>query len=123
MRKKPLFILSIGIFSLVLLFFVVNTAEAGGDRGITVRLENPLVADTFEELIMNILSFIFTLAVIIAPIMIVIAGIMMVVAAGDPSQIARAKSLILYTLIGFIIIILSYGLIDFFLKEILEVRE
>ena len=119
MRKKIFFILSIGIFGLVLLLFVVNTAEAGG---ITVRLENPLVAETFGELIENLIIFIFNISLAIAPLMIIIAGILFVTAAGSPEQIGTAKKLILYTLIGFLIILLSRGLIVFF-KEVFEIRE
>jgi hypothetical protein len=90
--------------------------DGGGGIGgaITVELENPLKAETFGELIDNIINFIFNIALVIVPIMIVIAGFMMVLAAGDPEQISRAKKLIIYTLIGFAIVLLSKGLIALF---------
>jgi len=70
-------------------------------------LDNPLDFDTFGELIDNIISFIFTLSIILAPILLVVAGIMFLFAGGDPAKVQKAKKLILYTIIGFTIIALS----------------
>jgi hypothetical protein len=81
-------------------------------------IENPIDADTFEELIENVITFIFNVALALVPLMIVIAGVYFVTAAGNPAQVEKAKGIILYTLIGFIVIILARGFVEF-LKQVL----
>ena len=86
-----------------------------------VTITNPLAADTFEKLIDNLITFIFWIALALFPLMIVIAGIYFVTAAGDPAQVEKAKGIILYTLIGFIVILVAKGFIEL-LKQVLEVK-
>ena len=88
---------------------------------LAVTIENPLKAKTFGGLINNLISFIFWIALALFPLMIVIAGIYFVTAAGNPEQIEKAKSIILYTLIGFIVILVAKGFIEL-LKQVLEVK-
>ena len=78
---------------------------------LAVEIKNPLEYDTFGELIEAIIDFIYKIALVLAPLFIVIAGFYFVTAAGNPAQIETAKKIILYTLIGFLIILLSKGLI------------
>ena len=83
-----------------------------------ITIDNPLKADTLEDLIDNIINFIFWVATALAPLLIVIAGFYFITAAGDPGRIQTAKNIILYTVIGYGIILLSKGLI-LVLKEVL----
>jgi len=98
MRKKIL------ISSILLLIILPLSVLA-------VEIKNPLEYDTFGELIEAIIDFIYKIALVLAPLFIVIAGFYFVTAAGNPAQIETAKKIILYTLIGFLIILLSKGLI------------
>lgn len=86
----------------------------------TIEFENPLDADSFTELIDNIIDFIFTLALIIAPILLIIAGIIFMTALGDPGRVATARRMLLWTIIGFGIILISKG-ITFVLRDLLGV--
>jgi len=78
-----------------------------------VIIENPIHADTFEELLDNIIHFIFILATALLPLIIIISGFMFVTAGGDPAKTDKAKKLLLYTAIGYGIILLARGLIAF----------
>jgi len=100
--KFLIFLLLIGIFLTPL-----------SVRGI-IKIENPLKYETFDKIIDALINFIFTLALYIAPVMIIIAGLLFVTSAGSPGQIDTAKKIILYTLIGFVIILISRGLIALF---------
>lgn len=71
----------------------------------------PINAKSFEELINGIINFVFWIGVAVAPIMILIAGVMYMTAGGDTIKLGKAKSLILYTVIGFTIIMFARGLI------------
>lgn len=86
-----------------------------------IAIENPLKAETFDELIDNIINFIFKLALVVAPIMIIIAGFYFVTSAGDPAKVTTAKNIILYTAIGLFIVFLARGIIAL-IEEVLERR-
>lgn len=109
MRKKILLFVLIGLILPVICL------------GQVIKIENPLEAETFEELIDSIINFILKIAIVIAPIMIIVSGFYFVTAAGDPEKIKTAKRIILYTMIGLIIVILAEGLISM-LGEVLEVK-
>jgi hypothetical protein len=77
----------------------------------TICIPNPLKHCMLDDFIYAITDFIFWVATAIAPLMIVIAGFYFVTSAGNPQQVQTAKKIILYTLIGYTIILLSRGLI------------
>ena len=116
----PIFlaVLFLGIFGLVSL---VEAEEDGfGPVPWGFEIENPLAADTFEEVLDRLINFIFWVGITVAPVMLIIAGFMLVTAMGDPKRVETAKKMILYTLIGLAIVILAKGLIAV-LKSILGV--
>ena len=86
-------------------------AKPSDGKGWTGKLEPPIEAKSFEELIDGIINFVFWIGVAVAPIMILIAGVMYMTAGGDTIKIGKAKNLILYTVIGFTIIMFARGLI------------
>jgi hypothetical protein len=86
-----------------------------------LEIKNPLEYDTFEELIEAIIDFIYKIALVLATLFIVIAGFYFVTSSGDPAKIETGKRIILYTLIGLLIIILSTGLIAV-IKSVLGVQ-
>lgn len=93
------------IFLLLTAFFIPLTTEA------VVRIENPLEADNFWELLDKLIDFLFYLAIMIAPIMIIVAGFYFITAAGQPEKIQTAKKIILWVLIGLLIVFCAKGLI------------
>ncbi len=72
---------------------------------------NPLSADSFEEIIDSLIDLIFSLSLVIAPLMIVWAGGLYVTSGGNSEQITKAKNIIIYTLTGFAVILLSKGFV------------
>ena len=88
----------------------------------TGELRSPIGHKTFGDLIDAIIKFIFNIALVLAPLFIVIGGFYFVAAAGDPSKIETGKKIIFYTLIGFLIILISRGLVVV-LKDLIKVVE
>ncbi|HET7630578.1 MAG TPA: hypothetical protein VFK03_04355 [Candidatus Saccharimonadales bacterium] len=78
----------------------VNSAGGGGQ---------PKLVPTFKKII-NVLLFIIGL---IAVLMIIIGGLRYVVSGGDSSATKGAKDTILYAVIGLIVAIMAYGIINF----------
>jgi hypothetical protein len=81
----------------------------------SVCVENPLHANNFEELLDNIINFIFWVGMALVPIMIIIAGFNFVTAGGDPKKVTTAKNIILWTAVGLIIILMAKGLTAVFM--------
>ena len=84
----------------------------------TITIENPIQADTFEELVDGIIGFIFLVALGLAPLMIIIGAFYILTAGADPKRVETGKNIILYTLIGFTIILLGRALV-FVIQQIL----
>jgi len=84
-----------------------------------ITFPNPLRADTLEELITAITGFVFELALILAPLLLIIAGIWFVTSAGNPNRVTQAKNIAIYTIIGFIIVLLATGLVEL-IEEVLK---
>ena len=96
----------------------VGTAQASGlgvqgganaARGADQPIDLFGVGGTFST-ITNVLLFIVGA---IAVIMIVIGGLRYVLSGGDSSQITAAKNTILYAIIGIIVAILAYAVVNF----------
>jgi len=77
----------------------------------SITICNPLQACDFTELINNIIGFIFTIAVTLAPLMIIIGAFYILTAGASPQRVEAGKNIILYTLIGFTVILLSRALV------------
>lgn len=66
-----------------------------------------------NEFIQNIISTLLFVLGIIAVIVIIIGGIRYATSGGDSSQISSAKDTILYAVIGLIVAILAYAIVNF----------
>jgi hypothetical protein len=97
------------------------TGGGGTPGGFTFELKNPLKFDSFEELIDNLINFIFVIGVVLAPLFYLLAGINIVTAAGNPQKVTTAKNIALYTTIGLFVILFAKGLISV-LKSVIGVQ-
>ena len=86
-----------------------------------VVIENPLNASNFEEIVNNIINFLFTLAIALVPLMILIGAFYIMTAGGDTNRVTTGKNIILYALIGFFIILLAKGIVSV-IEQILGVQ-
>ena len=104
MRKKILAFFLIGFFSLT--FLIPRSL-----RAYTIDLGDLFQSTTLEEIIERLVNLIFTVSIVLVPLMIVLAAFLLVTAAGNPEKIAQAKKIITWSLIGFLIVLLSKGII------------
>ena len=113
---------SILIASLSLAVMVVPTAF-GLDGGIQAGADSARGADQTTELfgqtgifrtITNVLLFILGA---ISVIMIIIGGLRYVVSGGNASAVTAAKNTILYAIVGVIVALLAYAVINFVLSS------
>lgn len=86
----------------------------GGD-GIVGPFNLQVIENIILQIARNILSYVGLLAVI----MIIIAGIYLIANGGDDGARDKAKKIVLYTVIGLIVILLSSALVNFVIDGIL----
>jgi hypothetical protein len=65
-----------------------------------------------RALVLNIVNFFLGFLGIIAVIMIIYGGIMYVTAGGDQTKIDNAKKIIMYAIVGIIIVLISFALVN-----------
>lgn len=76
-----------------------------------------------EDLVGKILKFLnFTIAAV-AALGIIIGGVVLMSAAGDDSQVQKGKDIILYSVIGLVITILAYVIVNFTQTALYSVGE
>ncbi len=68
-----------------------------------------------DSQVQSAISFFFIIAGIIAVIMIIIGGYWYVLSAGDPQKVKKAKDTILYAVVGLVISISAWAIIEFIL--------
>jgi len=77
-----------------------------------ICIDNPLKAGSIEKIIENIINFIFTIALAVAPLMIIVGAVYYITSAGEPAKLGQAKSIMIYTAIGLAIVLLAKGLVS-----------
>src|SRR3989344_1088068 len=85
----------------------VPGGSAGGRPG---ELNNPIEANSFEELIATIAKWLVRLLAPLAAIMFIYAGFLFITAGGNVEQIQKAKTAITWAVVGIIIVLISEGL-------------
>ena len=101
MRKK------LGILMFIAAFALASVAFAAT----TITLDNPLQADSIQEVISGILSWLAAVGAPIAAGMIVYGAFLLMFSAGNPEKVTTGKKTILYTVIGYAIILIGNGII------------
>ena len=73
---------------------------------------SPIKYQRIQDLIEGITNWVFDIAIILAPLMIIIGGILFITAGGSAEKIKTAKKLIFWTVIGFLIVLFSKGIVN-----------
>ena len=82
----------------------------GGGGGFIPGNLNPISSQTLPQLLENVLNFLFGLSMVILPIIILYGGILLLTAGGDPQKISKSRTILLWAVIAFAIILLARGL-------------
>lgn len=112
---------SIGITSLVTLqpVLAIDPLAAGCDLNPSAEIcqQKNTAGASMQTLIRNIISTLLFVLGIICVIVIIVAGIQYAVAGGDAAQITRAKNSILYAVVGLVVALLAYAIVNFVLQQ------
>ena len=90
----------------------IKTILANVDIGGQVRIiEGGDVS--LEASVRNILSVVFAVVGIVAVIVIVVGGVNYIISQGDASKIQKAKNTILYGIVGLIVTLAAFAIVNF----------
>ena len=96
-----------GLIILLAIPFLVHAIEFLNPLSSEGSILPPIDCDNIVCVIERIINLITVIAFSIAPIIIVIAGFYFVVSGGDPEKVSTAKKIIINTVIGLLVILLS----------------
>jgi hypothetical protein len=106
---------------IVALFFFVPVIVFGQDPEGLVTCSGPdCNFCTFVTMVDKVISFIFTLMVLGAVLMMVFAGFKLVVSQGDEHAMGEAKSMITNVVVGFVIVMSAWLIVDTMMKALLK---
>lgn len=71
----------------------------------------PTTHGTFADLVNSIIDFIYTIALVFAPIMFIVAGFTYITSIGEPAKVKKAYDIAFWTAVGLLIVLLSKGII------------
>lgn len=74
---------------------------------------DPVTGISLWDALDTVVSYLFGLLIIVATIFLVVAGILFVTAQGDPDKVKKARDFVLWALIGVIVGVLAYVLVNF----------
>ena|SRR3989338_1834578 len=72
---------------------------------------NPLTTAKFTDVVDRILNILFFVAIAVAPVMILVAGFKFLTGGGSPETLKGARTMLIWTGVGFGIILLSKGIV------------
>ena len=132
-KIKTAIIIALAFFTMAFAFTPVQAAEPGSDcpsgndvtksgvkGGIECAKGNDANANTLPEIILSVVNVILFVLGIIAVIMIIYGGIRYVLSAGDATKVTSAKNTIMYSIVGLIVAVLAYAIVNFVIANITE---
>ena len=91
----------------------VESASAQVQDGLNMTKTADTQNTSVDTLIRNVINILLWAIGIVSVIMIIIGGFRYVTSNGDSSQVTAAKNTIMYSVIGLIIAIFAYGIVNF----------
>lgn len=122
MRKLYTILLAIASFAALTSVYLAPSALAGTsvlgqackDNATSVICQQSTDAKTkTDKFVTDLIGLLLFAIGIIAVIMIIIGGIRYVTSNGDSSQVTSAKNTILYAVVGLIVALLAYAIVNF----------
>lgn len=75
---------------------------------------------SLPEIVQGILNWIFGVIGIIAVIMVILGGFKLMTSTGDPGRVKKGKDTILYGIIGLVIALLAFAIVNFVINGIFK---
>lgn len=76
--------------------------------------------NTLPNVIVNILNGVIAVAGVIAVVFVIVGGVQYMTSSGDANKVKKAKDTILYAIIGLIVCVLSFAIVNFVIVKFLK---
>lgn len=113
--KQVLVVFGLMVGALALVSFlpgVANAALLGAGDNVQSVSEETGGATSLRTLILRMVNYFLTFLGVLAVIMIIYGGVTYVTAAGKDEALGNAKKIIMYALVGIVIVLLSFALVN-----------
>ena len=84
-------------------------AAAGDPGSLIPPLKNPIGCNDFKCVADKLINLLIMIAAPLAAILVLIGGFQMITAGGNPEKFATGKKTILYSAVGFVVVLLAQG--------------
>ena len=95
---------------------MIRTAQLVQNPGIKLPNQD-ITESSLNATIANVFSIVFGVMGAISVLMITIAGLQYILSSGDPAKTAKAKDTILYAVIGLVVAVSAFAIINFVIKK------
>ena len=92
-----------------------SSTSAAGNASDGLTKVNPGANTDLMGNIQNILTAVFSIIGVVAVVMIILGGISYATSQGDPGKVKKGKDTILYGVIGLIVALLAFAIVNFVL--------
>jgi len=92
--------------------------QFGADTLDTAKDRLPKIEGGTVGFLKNVLSWVFGLIGVISVVMIIYSGLQMAASAGDAGAVTKAKNTMIYAIVGLVVSILAFAIVQFVLKEV-----
>lgn len=109
---------------MVLLAAQGNPNSAGGSNTCDPATEicNPITQDTIQDFLLDMLQGIIKILIPVIALAIIYAGFLFVTARGNPQELNKAKSALLYSVIGAAILLGAWALAQLISETVLQLN-
>ena len=117
MNKKIIGLLGLFVmFSLFLSpFAILSAATAPTNIALTPTRTTPPNLEPMK-VFAKVITWVFGILLVLVVIMVLVAGYMFVTGGGNPEQVGKARTILMYALVGLAVAVLARGIVAFVLK-------
>ncbi|MBR3594774.1 hypothetical protein IKL45_00845 [Candidatus Saccharibacteria bacterium] len=90
-----------------------NDAKKKAQCGMNNTVDDPNSEPTLDGTVKNIINAVLYVVGILAVVMVIIGGVQYTTSGGDSAAVTKAKNTILYGIVGLVIAILAYAIVNF----------
>ncbi|MEI7819103.1 MAG: hypothetical protein WCI47_03225 [bacterium] len=117
MNKITRFVAIIGASFMLFSTHIALAACGGVDQGVTGGINCGPVSKSIPDAVKVVINTLLFIVGIASVIVIIVGGLRYVLSGGDPKNTAAAKDTILYAVIGVVVSLLAYAIVNFVLGQ------
>ncbi|MBQ6147331.1 hypothetical protein IJI70_00600 [Candidatus Saccharibacteria bacterium] len=95
-----------------------ESCNAGAWQEGMEQTEGSFTQTSLTDVIKNIINIILYVVGVLAVVMIIFGGVQYTTSAGDTNKVTKAKNTILYGIVGLVVAILAYAIVNFIVGRI-----